>query len=66
MIAGSAIPYLRGIQRLTTTASCTTTQITMASFPPLAALFVTHFHDLKGQEVTYYASLSNGMLPACR
>lgn len=25
--------------------------------PPLAALFLTHFHDLKGQEVSYYVSL---------
>lgn len=25
--------------------------------PPLAALFLTHFHDLKGQEVSYYVSI---------
>jgi len=31
-----------------------------SSFPPLAALFLTHFHDLTGQEVAYYASLSDG------
>jgi hypothetical protein len=30
------------------------------TFPPLAALFLTHFHDLSGQEVVYYASMSNG------
>jgi hypothetical protein len=41
-----------------------TTHITMpATFPPLAALFLTYFHDLKGQEVAYYVSLSNGMYP---
>ncbi|TXT09039.1 hypothetical protein VHUM_02513 [Vanrija humicola] len=28
------------------------------TFPPIAALFLTHFDDLKGQEVTYYRSLS--------
>ncbi|WVF70901.1 hypothetical protein IAT40_005696 [Kwoniella sp. CBS 6097] len=32
------------------------------SFPPLAALFLTHFDDIKGQSVVFYASLPN--LPA--
>lgn len=36
---------------------------TMSPFPPLAALFLSHFHDLKGQEITYYASLSDGKRP---
>ncbi|WRT64258.1 uncharacterized protein IL334_001189 [Kwoniella shivajii] len=34
----------------------------MASLPPLAALFLTHFDDIKGQSVVFYASLPN--LPA--
>lgn len=37
------------------------------TLPPLAALFLTHFHELKGQEVVYYASLSDGAFatPPC-
>lgn len=32
-----------------------------STFPPLAALFLTHFDDLKGQEVVYYTSVSDCM-----
>jgi len=30
----------------------------LPAFPPLAALFLTYFDDLKGQTVSYYSSLS--------
>ncbi|KAL1411340.1 hypothetical protein Q8F55_002291 [Vanrija albida] len=33
------------------------------TFPPIAALFLTHFDDLKGQEVAYYRSVSEAALP---
>lgn len=29
----------------------------LPAFPPLAALFLTYFDDLKGQTVSYYSSL---------
>ena len=28
------------------------------SLPPIAALFLTHFDDIKGQSVTFYESAS--------
>ncbi|WVW82422.1 hypothetical protein I302_104432 [Kwoniella bestiolae CBS 10118] len=34
----------------------------MTTLPPLAAIFLTHFDDIKGQSVVFYASLPN--LPA--
>ncbi|WWC66490.1 uncharacterized protein I206_100392 [Kwoniella pini CBS 10737] len=34
----------------------------MVNLPPLAAIFLTHFDDIKGQSVIFYASLPN--LPA--
>ncbi|WWC99799.1 hypothetical protein V866_006707 [Kwoniella sp. B9012] len=34
----------------------------MSTLPPLAAIFLTHFDDIKGQSVIFYASLPN--LPA--
>ena len=35
---------------------------TSSPFPPLAALFLTHFDDLKGQTTIYYQSLSESTL----
>ncbi|WVO24479.1 uncharacterized protein IAS62_005847 [Cryptococcus decagattii] len=31
----------------------------MTAFPPLAAVFLTHFDDIKGQSVLYYSSLAD-------
>ncbi|OCF45353.1 hypothetical protein I317_00876 [Kwoniella heveanensis CBS 569] len=39
-----------------------TLQVGAAEFPPLASLFLTHFDDIKGQSVIFYASIPN--LPA--
>lgn len=31
----------------------------MSDFPPLAALFLTHFDDIKGQSIVHYVSLDD-------
>lgn len=36
----------------------------MTAFPPLAAVFLTYFDDIKGQSVLYYSSLPGKPYPS--
>lgn len=56
-VASPLLPYHIDFAFLTSTLLYTIfTMSNLPRLPPLAALFLTHFHDLKGQEVSYYVS----------